>query len=334
MKRVRKKSHRILAVMLAAILAAGVLSGCGAGAEKKKDRFSIVCTIFPEYDWVKNIVGDRTDKFDITLLLDSGVDLHSFQPTAEDIMTIADCDLFLYVGGESDRWVNDALKERINKNMVVMNLMEVLGDGVKEEETVEGMEENEEEDEEEAGDPEKAEYDEHIWLSVKNAETLVDQIAENIILLDPENRSVYENNKNQYQDALQKLDEDFSGMAKEAAKDTVVFGDRFPFRYLMDDYNIRYYAAFQGCSAETEASFETVIFLAGKVDELGLKTVFVTENSDQKLAKTIISNTKEKSQKVLSMNSMQSTTMKDIRDGQNYLDLMKENLESLKKALG
>lgn len=338
-------------ILLAAILAMGCLSGCGqkdiadssdvtmestetsseTSTENDTDKLKVVTTIFPEYDWVKQIAGDQADNMDLTLLLDNGVDLHSYQPTAEDIMKISDCDLFVYVGGESDGWVDDALAEAVNQNMQVINLLEVLGDTVKEEEVVEGMQAEEEEAEE--GEEEEPEYDEHVWLSLKNAETLCNAIASALEKADPEHTEDYAENVTSYVDSLKVLDKQYEEAANNASQKTLLFGDRFPFRYLVDDYGLSYYAAFVGCSAESEASFETISFLAKKVDELGLKTVMTIEKSDQKIAKTIIENTRDKDQKILTLDSMQSTTSDDIANGTTYLSVMESNLGVLKEAL-
>ena len=299
------------------------------------DNISIVTTIFPEYDWVKNIVGDASDKAEITMLLDNGVDLHSYQPTAEDIMKVASCDMFIYVGGESDEWVDDALKEAVNKDMVVINLLDVLGSNVKEEEVVEGMEAEEEEEGEEAeeGEEEEVEYDEHVWLSLTNASRICDAIADGLGKVDPDNSATYAENANAYKQKLNTLDGEYKSATSAAANKTLLFGDRFPFRYLVDDYGLDYYAAFVGCSAETEASFETVAFLSGKVDELGLKNIMTIEGADKKIAETIKNNTKTKDQNILTLDSMQSTTSKDVESGTTYLSVMQANLDVLKEAL-
>ena len=155
-------------------------------------KLKIVTTIFPEYDWVKSILGDQTENVELTMLLDNGVDLHSYQPTADDIAKISDCDLFIYVGGESDGWVDDALKNASNKNMKVVNLLNVLGDNIKEEEVVEGMET--EAEEEEADGEEAPEYDEHVWLSLKNTKTLCSAIASNLEAIDPDHADIYKTN--------------------------------------------------------------------------------------------------------------------------------------------
>ncbi|HAG13556.1 MAG TPA: zinc ABC transporter substrate-binding protein, partial [Ruminococcus sp.] len=269
------------------------------------EQLSIVCTIFPEYDWVKQILGDHASHAEITYLLDSGVDLHSYQPTAADMAKIADCDLFVYIGGESDEWVEDALAEAVNPDMQTINLMEVMGDAAKEEVVKEGMEPEDEEDGEDADEPE---YDEHVWLSLKNAKTLCTEITDRLSILDSANKDAYKANLDAYTAQLDKLDGDFKALIDGASQKVLVFGDRFPFRYFVDDYGLDYFAAFAGCSAETEASFDTIVFLAEKMDELGCGTIFTIENSDHKIAQTVIDNTKEKNQNIAEMNSLQSVT--------------------------
>ena len=290
---------------------------------------SIVATIFPEYDWAKEILGDKAIDAQLTLLLDNGVDLHSYQPTAEDIVKISNSDIFIYVGGESDEWVEDVLKTADNKELIAINLLDCLGENVKEEELVEGMQGEEEEEEGE----EEPEYDEHVWLSLKNAGILCDEIEKAIEKVDPENAETYKENCTAYKQKLAELDAQYKETVDGAANKTLLFGDRFPFRYMVDDYGLDYYAAFVGCSAETEASFETITFLAGKVDEKKLKNVMTIEGSDGKIAQTIIDNTNDKSQKILTLNSMQSVTSKDIDDGEKYLTIMESNLNVLKDAL-
>ena len=319
---------KITALLLALLMLAGVLAGCGKQNDTNKtDKLSIVTTIFPEYDWVKEVLGDKADSAEITMLLDNGVDLHSYQPTADDLIKISDCDLFVYVGGESDEWVEDALKSAANKNRKVINLLDVLGDSVKEEETVEGMQEEEE-------DHEEKEYDEHVWLSLKNAKTLVGAISAALQELDPDNKDTYAANANAYGQKLSALDAEYQKAVSAGTYKTLLFGDRFPFRYLVDDYGLSYYAAFVGCSAESEASFETVSFLARKVDEGKLPCVLTIEGKNHKIAETIVQNTAGKNQKILTMDSMQSTTSQDVARGTTYLSLMAKNLDVLKQALG
>ena len=338
---------------------AAVSSTASTSSEAKTDdankKFSVVCTIFPEYDWIIQLVGDKKDNYEITYLLDKGVDLHSYQPTAEDIAKIANCDLFVYVGGESDGWVDDALKESKNDKMQVVNLLESLGKNVKPEEVVEGMQEEDEhdhdhedadhdhEDKDKDHDHEDAdhdhhheeetEYDEHVWLSLRNATALVNTLAEKLQTIDPENKDYYAGTAADYTAKLGDLDSRYLATIKKAKVKTVLFGDRFPFRYLVDDYGLKYYAAFVGCSAETEASFETVAFLAKKTDDLKLKSVLVIENSDQKIAKKIVETTKDKNQNIVVLNSMQSITNEDIANGATYLSIMESNLKALASAL-
>jgi len=344
------KFKRWMAMATAAVLAIGTLAGCAQG-EKKADttaassaessaeasgkKLKIVATIFPEYDWVRQILGDEAKNAELTLLLDNGVDLHSYQPTADDIAKISECDLFIYVGGESDGWVKDALKEGKNPDRKVINLLEALGNNTKEEEVVEGMQAEEEEHEStaagesaaagessEAEEEEGPEYDEHVWLSLRNARELCETIAEDLKSLDSAHASVYDANLKKYEGELDALDQQYQQAVNDAGNKTLLFGDRFPFRYLVDDYGIKYYAAFVGCSAETEASFETVSF-----------HVMTIEGPDKKIAATVIENTKDKNQDVLALNSMQSVTTKDIEGGETYLGVMQQNLEVLKKAL-
>ena len=336
-----------------------VSSTASTSSEAKTDdankKFSVVCTIFPEYDWIRQLVGDKKDNYEITYLLDKGVDLHSYQPTAEDIAKIANCDLFVYVGGESDGWVDDALKESKNDKMQVVNLLETLGKNVKPEEVVEGMQEEDEhdhdhedadhdhEDKDKDHDHEDAdhdhhheeetEYDEHVWLSLRNATALVNTLAEKLQTIDPENKDYYAGTAADYTAKLGDLDSRYLATIKKAKVKTVLFGDRFPFRYLVDDYGLKYYAAFVGCSAETEASFETVAFLAKKTDDLKLKSILVIENSDQKIAKKIVETTKDKNQEIVVLNSMQSVTNDDIANGATYLSIMESNLKALASAL-
>ena len=503
---------RMITLFLALAMTVSLLAGCGKQNEptaSDETKLSIVTTIFPEYDWVREILGDEADNADVTMLLDNGVDLHSYQPTADDIVKISDCDLFIYVGGESDEWVDDALKEATNKDMKVIDLLDVLGDSVKTEETVEGMQETEhahdhskevstfEDDEVQdrslsdwAGDwqsaypfaldgtlddafaamaeegemtadeyktyyqngyktditsidiegdhieftyedgkkvgsdyqyvgyyiqnwstgtkaamyrfeavdrtsgapvyiefndhmiePAAAEHfhirmsnesfdaivdpenswptffpadmtgeeicehmeghdheheeetDEHVWLSLKNAETLVGAISNALQELDPDNKDTYAANTSAYIEKLSTLDGEYQQAVDAASTKTVLFGDRFPFRYLVDDYGLSYYAAFAGCSAESEASFETVSFLAKKVDELKLPCVLTIEGKNHKIAETIVENTAEKNQKILTMDSMQSTTSEDVANGTTYLSVMEQNLGVLKEAL-
>ncbi|MGN0665514.1 MAG: metal ABC transporter substrate-binding protein [Huintestinicola sp.] len=330
--------------ILSAIMAAALICTMTACGNNEKDniisnetgnaKLSIVCTIFPEYDWVRELTAG-SDNTEITLLLDNGVDLHSFQPTADDIIRISTCDMFIYVGGESDEWVEDVLDDS-NKNMVIIDLLEVLGDSVKEEEIKEGMESDHDHDNDLDHDndhEEESEYDEHIWLSLRNADAVCKYISAKLGETDPENKSLYDSNYAAYSEKLNALDKLYSDAVSAGTKKALLFGDRFPFRYMTDDYGLDYYAAFAGCSAETEASFETIAFLAGKTDELGLECIMTIEGKEHKIAETIAQNTSSGSKKILALDSMQGTASEDVNNGKTYLAVMESNLAVLKEAL-
>lgn len=319
---------KITAVLLSLILMISALTGCG-GAQNNHADIKVVATVFPIYDWVREIVKDDVD-IKLDMLLDNGADLHSYQPSATDIMDISDCDVFIYVGGESDKWVSDVIAQAKNKDMIVLDLLDILGDKAKEEEVKEGMQNEEEKDK---NDKDETEYDEHVWLSLKNASLFVAEIADALGKKDAQHADAFKTNAAAYTDKLTALDKQYQSAADSAKTKTLLFGDRFPFRYLTDDYKLDYYAAFSGCSAETEASFETIVFLADKVDELGLKAIMQIESSDGSIAKTIRDNTKSKDQEILTLDSMQSVTQKQLSDGETYLNIMQNNLEVLKKAL-
>lgn len=513
---------KYLALLLTlTLLLTGLTAGISQAEEKK---ISIVTTIFPIYDWVREIVGPDADNIDLTLLLDSGVDLHSYQPTVADIAKVSTSDLFAFVGGESDEWVHGALEQAQNRYMQVVNLVELMGDNIKSEEIVEGMEHEHDHDHDhdahskevstfeddqvqdrslkdwegewqsaypyaldgtldkgfehkaESGkmtaeeykayytkgyqtdlrtvridgennvieftdekgktvksayeyagysiqdwssgtrgamyrfvakddasgapkyiqfndhiiepcrgehfhlrmsdtgfddieDPEnrwptfwpahmtgeeilaafighdhshddedhdhehEEEADEHVWLSLRSAQILCKAIADRLCEIDPANAEKYQRNLNEYTAKLAALDIRYVQTVRDAKYKTLLFGDRFPFRYLVDDYGLKYYAAFSGCSAESEASFQTIVFLAQKMDELKLPAVLTIEHPSFRIAETIVENTEQKNQKVLALDSLQSVTAKDVEAGVTYLSVMEHNLNVLKEAL-
>lgn len=325
----------------------GTLSACGsnkATEQSLKDKeLKIVTSVFPIYDWTTQILGERTEQIEVELLIKDGSDMHSYQPTVADIANISSADMFFYVGGASDFWVEEALANVKNSNCYALNLVELLQDNLKTEEYVEGMQtshihENEDEihreQEAEEHKEEHSEYDEHIWLSLDYAEEVCEKIVEILTEFDTEHKDVYLANWESYKEKLENLDEAYETAVENADYDTLVFGDRFPFRYLVDEYDLSYYAAFPGCSAETEASFEVIRFLAEKTEELQVPAVLYIDGSDGKIAQTIVENTKSKNQEVLQLNSLQSVKKKDIEAGTTYLSLMEENLQVLKQALG
>jgi len=341
-----KRSLTILILLLTVLFGIFSFSGCGSSgknggtkAETPKPKLKIVATIFPEYNWVKEIMGKEEAGGELTLLSKKGADMHSYQPSAEDILRIANCDLFLYVGGESDKWVDKALKEGGNPKRKVINLMKLLGNRVRTEEEVEGMQKHDHHEhdkhhgKEDKHHHDEPEYDEHVWLSLKNADIICKAIAEELVALDQKNAATYRANFDAYSKKLTALDAQYKDTVDKAPVKVVLFGDRFPFRYLTDDYGLKYYAVFNGCSAETEASFETVVFLAKKMDELKLPAIFTIEGKPHKLAQTIVDNTIAKNQKVLTLNSMQSVTDEEIKNGAAYLNVMEDNLKVLKQGL-
>lgn len=366
---IKMAGKRIKALFMSTVLLIGtfsmlLLTGCSSDTGYDDDRISIVCTTFPQYDWLSQIIGDNSDKFRLTLLINGGVDLHSYQPSAKDMTKISSADVFVYVGGESD-----AVRETKNNDMIKVNMMELISDRTKEEEVIEGMQESrfqfrhththshsaddhsdDHADEYTAGDhsednhaddhsleaghshtDEDIEYDEHIWLSLKNAAVLTQYLADIVKDLDKDNSQLYQDNVDAYINQLAGLDSDYENVCENSRLKTVIFGDRFPFRYLVDDYGIDYYAAFAGCSAETEASFKTVTFLSGKIDEIGTGSILVIDGSDKRIANTIKGNTSQKNQQILTMDSMQSAGTDDA--DYTYLNVMSNNLVVLKQAL-
>ena len=310
-------------------------SSCSAKKTDTSGKLKVICTIFPEYDWFMNVAGQEIQKIIPSLLIKSGVDLHNFQPSTKDMIDISECDLLIYVGGESDGWIKKALLNSTNPNQKVINLMEVLKENIKEEELVEGMQEEEEHHHDESEDHdedeehhdegeeheesehhhhEEIEYDEHVWLSLKNAET-------------------YKANAKNYILELKDLDGQYKEALKNPSEKPLIFCDRFPFRYMTDDYALSYYAAFKGCSTESEASFETIVFLADKVRENDSAYVIKIDNSSEKLADTVIATAKKPSCRIITLDSMQSTTLEDIFKGKTYIGTMKANLEELKKVI-
>ncbi len=315
---------RIVPILLCPVL----LVGCGnMPVSKDSDKLQVVCTVFPQYDWAREIIAD-TENVDLTLLVDNGADFHSYQPGTGDMVTIASCDVLIYIGGESDSWIQDSLANATNPDMITVNLTEIMGDALEAEAcTLEGHDhEHEEADHEHA-------YDEHVWLSLTNAELFTDAIAEALSEADPDNAAVYTENAENYTGKLQTVDSEFRTELEASKRNILLFADRFPFVYLMRDYDFEYYAAFPGCSSETDASFETVIELAEAVDKNALPCVITIDGSDSSIAEAVISNTTDKNQKILSLNSMQTVKREDIENGITYISVMEENLSVLTEAL-
>lgn len=336
---------KFLAAILTAVLIISGFTAVPAFAEEEQ-KIKVTSSIYPIYDWVNQVIGERSEKIDHELLLKSSIDLHSYQPSVEDMVRIAESDLFLFVGGHSDKWVADAL-EQANEDLEIINLMEVLGDDAKLDAIVEGMEHNHDHDHDHNHDHEPAHdhdhehshegidaLDEHVWLSLRNAEKFVKAIAEKLSEVDPEGEEIYHENAKAYIKELKALDKKYQKAVGESEVTTLIVADRFPFRYLFNDYAIDYYAAFSGCSAESEASFEMVAFLSDKLEELNLDNLLVLENSSEKVAESIIKNSNDENREIIVLDSLQSLSDKDLTQVDSYLESMEQNLEALKKALG
>ncbi|MEL7648364.1 MAG: metal ABC transporter substrate-binding protein [Sedimentibacter sp.] len=324
-----KKVSKILNLAAVVALSAVFLCACAfEGNTKTVKTLNIVCTSFPQYDFTRQIIGDNLAGIEVAYLAESGVDMHNFQASADDIIKVNSSDLFIYTGGESEAWVEDLVKQSGEGKLNYLALVDVVE--MKEEEIVEGMEnEEEEEGEEEEG----LEFDEHVWLSLRNAEIIVKAICSELCDIDPENSGYYSKNADVYVEKLKSLDNEYIKMIENAKRKTILVADRFPFRYMADDYGLDYYAAFVGCSAETEASFETIAYLAEKTDELKLPVVLIIDGSDGSIAKTVIENSSKRNASVMTLNSLQSVSRKEIDAGMTYMDVMAANLQVMKEAL-
>ena len=320
-------------------------------------RLRIIATTFPLCDWTRQILGEQAAAVELVQLQDNGIDLHSFQPTARDLSRLAQCDLFLFIGGESDAWVKNALRAHANPRRLTLNLLETLGNAALEETHLEGMEAHDHHHGEAKHDhdhhhgeakhdhdhhhgeakhdhDEEHELDEHVWLSLRRVSRLCQAIADRLAKLEPSHAAEYQSNCQAYQAKLLALDKRYADAVKNAHGKNLLFADRFPFRYLADDYGLTCFAAFSGCSAETEASFKTIAFLASKVDELSLPAVLALESRQHKIAETVVRTAKSKGVKILTVDSLQSATSRDARKGKTYLGTMEQNLTVFQSALG
>lgn len=330
------------------VLSAVALIGCGSGQapateEGSAGKVSVVCTTFPQYDWVMNLLGEVSEQVEVTLLVKNNADIHNYQPSAQDMISMKEADLFIYVGGESDAWVSDLMKSDSSLAEKSVSLSEVL---LAKDMLECADHDHEEHDHEESDDHAHAseghvhnddhthEYDEHVWLSLENAEVLCEYISGSLCELMPESAAEIQSSTAAYIGELQSLDAEYQSMVQNSAQHPLIFGDRFPFCYLASDYELEYYAAYTGCNAEVEVGFDTIIALAGKVDELENSYIIVIDGSDKSIAETILKSAKREKVEILEMDSMQSVSWEDVQNGASYLDIMRANLEVLKKALG
>ena len=321
-----KKISKILLVFVVAVFSIVSLTGCNKD-KNNKNKLTIVTTNFPSYDFVRAVVKDNKD-VELKMLLKPGAESHDFEPTPQDIIDIKNSDLFIYTGGESDEWISDILDDIDTDKTKVIKMMDLVD--VKEEEIVEGMEDEEHEEEEEHHDEEEVEYDEHVWTSPVNAIKIVNALRDEVVSIDNDNKKVYEDSVKEYTDKLEKIDNEFKDIVKNAKRKEIIFGDRFPLRYFVDEYNLKYYAAFPGCSAQTEASAKTISYLVDKVKEDKIPVVFHIELSNGKIAEAI---SKETGAKVLEFNTAHNISQKDFDAGVTYVDIMEENTKVLKEAL-
>lgn len=309
------------------IIASLMLCACSTAPETgENDKVKVIATIFPQYDFARAVGGENID---LKLLLAPGADIHSYEPSPQDIIEINSCDIFIYTGGESDSWVDGILGNSTNPDMQVISLMDCV-DTVSEE-TVDGMQHEHDEHCEENHGHSEEEYDEHVWTSPKNAVLIVNEIKNALCVADSENSDVYKANADAYAEKLDALDAAFAETAAAAQNKTMVFGDRFPFRYFADAYGIDYYAAFPGCSTETSASASTISFLIDKVNEEKIPVVFSIELSSGQIADTICEATGAER---MTFHSCHNLTAEDFKSGKTYVDFMNENAEALKKAFG
>ncbi len=309
---------KILTVVLI-IIGIVLLTGCN-NDEIVANKLIIRTTSFPGYDFARAIAKDKAN---IKMLLKPGSEMHDFEPTPQDIKDIKNSDIFIYVGGESDEWIDDILDDVDTSKTKIIKLMDLVN--IVEEEQVEGMEEESKEEE-----SEETEYDEHIWTSPMNAVTIINKIKDEIIELDKDNKEVYEENANNYVDKLLVIDSQIREIVANSKRKELIFGDRFPLRYFVDEYYLSYYAAFPGCSEQTEASAKTLTFLINKVKEDHIPVVFHIELSSGKIANAISSET---GAKVLEFKSAHNILQKDFESGITYIDIMNDNIKVLKEAL-
>ena len=306
---------------------------------------NVLCASFPEYDWTKNIIGDNPGKLNLQLLNRTGADMHSYQPTIADMVKIANCDLLIYNGGASQFWIADALDAYPNPHRQVLSLMQLFETQPDrfpaytqddEHDHVDHIHNHSEHDDHDAHDHDAHEHedetDEHLWLSLKMTREFCLAAASQLSTLNPAAAAAYQTNASAYIQKLDALDRKFTELTQQTACKTLLFADRFPFKYFCDDYGLAHEAAFPGCSAETGASFETVVFLSNKVKELNLSAPLVTESSDGRMAKTVAENAGNEQMPVLTLNSMQSVSAEQAKT-LTYLSVMTENLTVLQQAL-
>jgi zinc transport system substrate-binding protein len=320
---------RILIFALLLALLIPYSFGCGAPADE--ERISIVCTLFPQYDWVRSIVGESKN-VEVTLLIKNGSDPHSYQPTAADIMTVSNCDMIVYIGADSDVWVKDALKRANNESTLKVALSDI--EGMTLHNVSSSSHDHGEHEEHSHGEHHHGVFDEHLWLSLRNAAIATEYLSERICALDKENEELYKANAKAYKDKLLALDLEYKTAIEAAGEHPfMLFADRFPFVYLLEDYGIDYAAAFEGCTTDVDAGFDTVLRLIKEAEEHNVSHIAVTESSDKALAKTVAESAKGNIE-ITVLNSLQSVNTYQLANGYSYLSVMRNNLGAVRTALG
>ena len=328
---------RIFKTITAAGCAAAMLSpltGCGETAASGEDKLTIVTTVFATYDLAKQLAEQLDIPYEVKLLLTPGGESHAYEPTPADVAAIQSCDLFIYVGGASEKWADDLIESLGRKNEETIpakrNLRLFDRLDLLEEEHVEGME-AEEEGHHNHADADEIEYDEHIWTSPENAYVIMHEIALELYSAAPDAIGKLQGAETKVAADLEALMHEYEDAAANATGSTLVFADRFPFRYLTDAYGWNYYAAFAGCSSDTDASAATLSFLISKVKEENIQTVFYLENSSQKISDAVC---KATGAKAVMLQSLNNVSQADFDSGKHYQDFMRENLAAIKEALG
>lgn len=308
---------KALSLLLALVILFS-LCACRINYNKTDGKLSVVCVLFAEYDFANQISGGIAD---VKMLLPAGSESHSYDPAPQDIISIKNADIFICGGGESEEWTNTVLNSVDRDKISVIKMTEICA--LKEEEHVEGMQEEREEEHEN-------EYDEHVWTSPKNAIKILNEIEKTFCEKDLKNADAYRENAEKYRKEIEKLDKKFEEIRKNAVRDEIIFADRFPFLYFADEYSLGYYAAFPGCSSETEPSAKTVKFLIDKVREDKIPAVFTIEFSNKAIANAI---KEETGVRILSFHSCHNVTKEEFNSGVSYVSLMTQNAENLKEAL-
>ena len=319
---------RLFALLLAAALTLG-LCGCGPRAKADDGRLQVVCTVFPYYDFARQIGGDDVD---VTLLVAAGKETHSFEPTPLDVITLSEADVFLYNGGESEAWVDDILSAAGENIAVTLPLMPQVSTLAEEwAEGMEGAHDDHDHDHDGHGhDSDEIENDAHVWTSPVLAKTLCRAICDALCQADPEHRDGYQARLADYLAQLDDLDEAFRDVVAAGQRRLLVFGDRFPLLYFCKEYGLDYRAAFHGCASDTEPSLATLKYLIDKVEDEDIPVVYTIELSSQKVAQAIAETT---GARVLTFQSCQTVSRRDMEAGATYLSLMERNVEALKEGL-